>query len=100
MESQSIEDVLAGESQWTQMLHVDSWSLNVQRYFEVDIGGEFVGTLTLQVSRDNGKNWIDSGDVFTGQSVHAGRLITEGDIRIGFKTGAYVSGSAVVRMAQ
>jgi hypothetical protein len=61
--------------------------------FTVLIAGTFVGTLTFQV-RDVVNQTVVDLDQFTGPDVKEGTLTGGQDIRIGFKTGDFTSGTA------
>lgn len=65
--------------------------------FGIDISGTFVGTLTSQWY--NGTSWIDNS-TFTSSGLNVGTEPSVHDWRIGFKTGAYTSGSALVNISQ
>ena len=72
-------------------------SLRLTGLFDVSISGTFVATVTVQRSYDN-SSWKDV-DTFTAPIELTG---TQGEIawyRIGVKTGAYTSGTAVVSIA-
>lgn len=67
--------------------------------FNISISGTWAGTLTLQRMLD-GTNWYDV-QTFTGNI--ESEWPTRGDHvqwRLGFKTGNYTSGSAVLRLDQ
>lgn len=64
--------------------------------FDVLVTGTFVGTITVQISKDN-TNWYDV-DTLSSAGVLAGLLGTAWYVRAGFKTGAYTSGSATVEV--
>ena len=64
------------------------------------ISGTWAGTLTLQASYDAGAAWIDV-QTYTANQVDMLHEPESGVIyRIGFKTSAYTSGTAVVRISQ
>ncbi len=68
-------------------------------YLNVSISGTWSGTVTLQRSFDAGVTWVDV-ESYTAND--EGYLIdTEGSVlyRIGFKTGGYTSGTAVLRLS-
>lgn len=65
------------------------------------ISGTWAGTLTLQASHDNGGTWHDVEPPYTANLLD---VVYEPEVgvccRIGFKTGQYTSGTAVVRISQ
>ncbi len=68
--------------------------------FNVSITGTWNGTLTLQRSFDGGTTWVDV-KTYTQNAQERG-LEPEYDVywRIGFKAGAFTSGSATCRISQ
>ena len=64
------------------------------------ISGTWAGTLTLQASYDAGGTWLDV-QTYTANGID---ILYEPEVgvccRIGFKTGQYTSGTAVVRISQ
>lgn len=62
--------------------------------FDVIVSGTFSGTITVQLSKD-GSNWYDV-DATTVPTVMTGTPATAWYVRAGFKSGAYVSGTAGV----
>ena len=67
--------------------------------FNVSISGTWAGTITLQRSFD-GQNWYDVWQ-FTANDQKVGDDPEENiHYRLGFKTGDYTSGSALVRISQ
>jgi hypothetical protein len=69
-------------------------------HFNLSIGGTFAGTVTAQRSYDNGSTWTDVED-FTSPAQRVGfEPETNVQYRVGFKTGAYTSGTANVRLSQ
>lgn len=68
--------------------------------FNLSISGTWVGTLTLQRSFDNAQNWHDV-EQFTSNTQKVGDDPEDSIYyRIGFKTGDYTNGTAVVRISQ
>lgn len=66
-------------------------------HFTVSISGDSVGVLTLQVSRDNRATWADVA-AYSGPVEDYGFEAEGADFRMGFKPGAYTSGTAIVRI--
>ena len=64
------------------------------------ISGPWTGTLTLQASYDAGGTWLDV-QTYTANGID---ILYEPEVgvccRIGFKTGQYTYGTAVVRISQ
>lgn len=64
------------------------------------ISGTWAGTITLQATYDDGATWIDV-QAYTANAVD---VLYEPEVgiayRLGFKPGAYTSGTAVVRISQ
>ena len=64
------------------------------------ISGTWAGTITLQATYDDGSTWIDVA-TYTANAID---VLYEPEVgiayRIGFKSGAYTSGTAVVRISQ
>lgn len=64
------------------------------------ISGTWAGTITLQATYDNGATWLDV-QTYTANGID---ILYEPEVgiscRIGFKTGQYTSGTAVVRISQ
>ena len=64
------------------------------------ISGTWAGTITLQATYDDGATWIDV-QAYTANAID---VLYEPEVgieyRIGFKAGAYTSGTAVVRISQ
>lgn len=75
-------------------------ALAVRGEANVWIAGTWAGTITLQATYDEGATWIDVQN-YTGNVVD---VLYEPEVgieyRIGFKTGEYTSGTAVVRISQ
>ena len=71
--------------------------------FTVQVSGTFVGTLTVQIRDPDDAVAIDveptSGPI-TQPGMYNGNLAGGYDVRIGFKAGAYSSGSALCRIKQ
>lgn len=68
--------------------------------FDLSISGTWVGTLTLQRSFDGGATVLDV-NTYTANIEDPGSAARGNtSYRIGFKTGAYTSGTANVRLAQ
>ncbi len=94
------EAVLSAEDTYAPPLRVPGWSPNLgRRPFDLAISGTFQGTLALQLSYDEGATWLDTGDSYTTAGVHVCEVGTPCLIRCGFKSDAYSSGSANVRLA-
>ena len=64
------------------------------------ISGTWAGTITLQATYDDGATWIDV-QAYTANAID---VLYEPEVgiayRLGFKAGAYTSGTAVVRISQ
>jgi hypothetical protein len=71
-------------------------------FFLLAVSGTFVGTLTLQLRplvRDVAHNWVDE-QTYTGPVVAESRVLKgTWQVQIGFKTGAYTSGTAHTTLA-
>lgn len=93
---------LNGAEQFTPALDVKGFdaTFGVQRYVLVCVSGSFVGTLDVQISLDDGATWLDSADRITEPTVNNAVVVVDYKIRVGFKTGNYSSGSAVIVLAQ
>lgn len=65
--------------------------------FDVAVSGTFVGTVTIQLSRDGSTDWIDIGST-TEPTVQSADFNASWFVRAGFKTGDYTSGSAKVEV--
>lgn len=64
--------------------------------FDVAVSGTFVGTITVQISKDQ-STWIDI-ETLNAVNTITGKLGTAWYIRAGFKSGAYTSGTANVEV--
>jgi hypothetical protein len=66
------------------------------------ISGTWAGTITLQATHDDGATWIDVP--FANYTANTVDMVYEPEVgvayRLGFKAGAYTSGTAVVRISQ
>jgi len=87
-----VEATLTGADQWAVVQLPAST-------FNVSVAGTWAGTITLQRSFD-GANWYDIYQ-FTASGQKVGDDPEQGiHYRIGFKSGEYISGNAVVRISQ
>jgi len=71
-------------------------TLEVRGHFNFSLSGTFVATVTVQRSRDN-STWRDV-DTFTAPSEEVGFEPNPMFYRVGIKTGAYTSGTAVIEL--
>ena len=89
---QEVEATLTGQNQFAVLKLPDPT-------FNLSIAGTWAGTITLQRSF-NGSDWYDV-EQYTANSQQVGDDPEENiHYRVGFKTGDYTSGSAVVRLSQ
>ena len=68
-----------------------------QREFSIPVSGDFVGTVTLEKSHDNGKNWFEVNKIpapLEGHAVHGGESSL---YRLGIPSGKLKSGTAYVK---
>lgn len=92
---------LTTDDTFTPPLRLAGWTPHLgARPFDVCVQGVFTGTLSLQISHDDGETWGDTGDYFTAPGADTGSVATACLVRCGFKTGDYASGAATVRIAQ
>lgn len=91
-----------GQSSTASIAAQNTFTTGVKLYgpFNFSLSGTFVGTITIQRSFDNGTTWRDV-------ATYSSPIETAGDepesgvlYQAGFKTGAYTSGTAVVRLSQ
>lgn len=84
---------LTAQNTYTSPLQV------AKKSFNLSVSGTWAGTLTLQRSFDGGTTWVDV-ETYTANTEKVG---TDPEhkvfYRIGFKTGEYTSGTAVVRLS-
>lgn len=74
--------------------------IRIKSFFNLSISGTWVGTLTLQRSFDAGTTFMDVEN-FTANQENWDQEIESGVLyRIGFKTGNYTSGTALVRISK
>lgn len=97
----SIEQIISGDGLFTEPLILDQHT-NAGIFFSVRIRGVFSGTLTLQISFDQGATFDTTEDQFTGPTSKMSVQIAEKDtqVRVGFETGDYISGDAEIRLGQ
>jgi hypothetical protein len=97
---QKVTDTLAGASQYTDDVRVSG--LVADRGIYIDIGGTFVGTVTLQRSLGAPGSWTDvSGAAYTGATSVPYNDNLDNQIiyyRLGINPGDYTSGSADVAL--
>jgi len=75
-------------------------SVELAGYFNISISDEWEGTITVQRSFDNGSTWFDVA-TWTANTQEYGFEPERGIYyRVGFKSGAYLSGTADVRLSQ
>lgn len=70
--------------------------------FVIAVGGTFVGTVTLQVRpdiRDVSQDWTDEQTYTKVDTQQSRTLRGSWEVRAGFKSGDYVSGSAHITLA-
>ena len=94
-----IEETLSAENQFTSPHRVIS-PTSAGLMFNLAIRGTFVGTLTLRWSFDAGVTFYETGDTYDAPAGQVSVPLAEYGIEftIGFKTGDYTSGTAIVRM--
>lgn len=102
---QAASATLSGADQYTSPIRVTG--LAVSRQFVIGISGTFSGTITLQRAYGEPSGWEDAtDDLGAVQSWTAPVVTSYGEAldnqiiyyRLGFKSGAYVSGSAVATL--
>lgn len=93
---------LAGQDVYTDTLRVAGLSEGTVRNVTYNITGTWSGTLTLQVSYDEGETWQNRTAITTnsGNTLNIGSDNTICLVRIGFQSGDYTSGTAVVALSQ
>lgn len=97
----SVNNVVAGNQQWSDSILVTGVSTNSGRALTVNIAGSWAGTIKLQYSVGAPGAWVNSGQSWTG---NINTVFNDGFdnqsiyYRIGFDTG-YSSGSAVVTLS-
>ena len=75
-------------------------AISVFGAFNFSLSGTWAGTITIQRSFDNGVTWLDVA-AYTANTQDRGLEPELNALyRAGFKTGAYTSGTAVVRLSQ
>jgi hypothetical protein len=67
--------------------------------FDFFVWGDFVGTVTLQASPNEGQDWVPV-KTYTEASVDLGQVSREGLYRAGFASGDYTSGTANIQFRQ
>ncbi len=74
--------------------------VSIRGDFNISVSGTWAGTVTVQRSFDSGTTFVDV-EGFTANTEKAGFETQNSMVyRIGFKTGDYTSGSALVRISQ
>jgi len=75
-------------------------AIELTGYFNLSISGTWVGTVTIQRSYDSGSTWHDV-DTWTANTEEYGLEPEKGiQYKVGIKTGAYTSGTCVLRLGQ
>ena len=92
---------LTAENQFCPPLPLEGWAPHCGcRPFDLAVWGEFRGSLSVQMSYDQGHSWLDTGDCYEAPLIDRGHTATPCLIRCGFKPGDHLSGTAHVRIAQ
>jgi len=65
-----------------------------KRKFDISVGGEFAGTVSLQRSK-NKLDWVDV-ETYTTPALRIAEAATAWFYRLGFKAGDYTEGTATV----
>ena len=73
-------------------------AVRLEGYFNLSLSGTWVATVTAQRSIDN-STWVDV-DTFTANSEEVGFEPELMWYRVGVKTGAYTSGTVVIRLGR
>lgn len=96
---QTVSASISAENTFTNPIRVSG--VDGQRAFGISITGTFVATLTLQYSVSEPGNWVDVQTYTTTTSVSYNDNLDNQVIyyRIGVKTGAYTSGTAVATLS-
>lgn len=96
---QTVTATITAENTFTNPIRVAG--IEGQRIFGISITGTFVATLTLQYSISEPGNWVDVTTYTTPQSISHDDGLDNQIIyyRIGVKTGAFTSGSAVAALS-
>ncbi|HUT56427.1 MAG TPA: hypothetical protein VNA25_00975 [Phycisphaerae bacterium] len=97
---QKVSASLTGADQFTDDESMRIVGVGATRIFDVDITGTWAGTITLQRSIDEAGSWVDVTSWTANQdTTHDDGLDNSiAYYRIGFKTGEYTSGTAVVTL--
>ena len=104
METQQYETRYRGQKASASLTaaNTDTAPVRVLGEANVWISGAWAGTITLQATYDDGATWLDVP--FGSYTANAMDLLYEPEVgiayRLGFKAGAYTSGTAVVRISQ
>jgi len=93
-------DQFTAESEGGIQNSTGTQGIRIRGYFNLSIGGTWSGRVTMQRSFDRGASWVDinkysQNDQTYDQEIESGVLY-----RIGFKTGDYTSGTAIVRISK
>ncbi len=67
--------------------------------FTLHISGTWVGTVTFQMRRIDSANIVDL-DTFSANDVKNGEANGSWEVRAGFKSGAWTSGTAIIAFSQ
>jgi hypothetical protein len=102
METQQYETRYRGQKASASLTAANTFTTPVRVLGEANIwiSGTWAGTITLQATYDDGATWIDVQN-YTANAID---VLYEPEVgityRLGFKAGAYTSGTAVVRISQ
>ncbi len=101
MGTMEVQATLTEAGQFTEPLPVRGASLIYgPGVFDILVSGDFSGTITLQISIDDGVSWSETGDTFTSPEAQMGETATPVLLRLGVGKNADWSGTAQVRLAQ
>lgn len=91
--NQKVEETITAQNTFTEPLKV-----SINKRYSLTISGTFDATITLQKTYDSGTTWFDV-ERFVGPDSDVSIEVPENlQVRIGVKTGEFVSGSAYVRL--
>ena len=104
MENEQYETRYRGQKASASLTAANTYTATLRVLGEANIwiSGTWAGTITLQATYDDGATWLDvPGGTYTANVVD---VLYEPEVgiayRIGFKAGAYTSGTAAVRISQ
>jgi len=75
-------------------------AVELRSFFNVSISGTWVATITCQRSFDFGSTWFDVKSWTANVQEYGFEPETKVYYRMGIKTGAFTSGTAVIRISQ